>query len=243
MQTFEDLGTVAAGVPDAIVLAADQLPAADLLPAAAGDHVVFTQPLLDGDHMVFTQSVFRWRARGKARARKEIVAKGAVGVVEEIIFHSYRDYAAVRVGEESFNAPLHILTVTARADKASDEGSYGEAVDDQVGGSSASVLPAADLRPAADPQQVLTRALLQAALAVNASDGDSDEADDEAVLNQLDGGKDWNSSDYSDGGMSLMSSSPSKRRKTGAELWQVPNLEVSDDDLLENLLPAKDLTQ
>ena len=231
MPTFEDLGTVTAGVPDAIVLAADQLPAADLLPAAAGDHVVFTQPLLDGDHMVFSPSVFRWRVPGKARARKEIVAKGAVGVVEEIIFHSYRDYAAVRMGEESFNAPLHILTVTARADKASDGGSDGEAVDDQVGGSSASVLPAADLRPAADPQPVLTRALLQAALAVNASDGDSDEADDEAdnesVLNQLDGGKDWNSADYMscDGGMSPR------------------NLEVSEDDLLENPFPAKDLTQ
>jgi len=242
MPTFEDLGTVTAVVSDAIVLAADQLPAADLLPAAAGDHVVFTQPLLDGDHMVFSPSAFRWHVPGKARARKEIVAKGAVGVVEEIIFHSYRDYAAVRVGEESFNVPLHILTVTAHADKASDEGSDGEAVDDQVGGSSASVLPAADLRPAADPQQVLTRALLQASLAVNPPDGDSDEAADEAILNPLDGGKHWDSVDYMscDGGMS---SSSSKRRKTGAELWQVPNLEVSDDDLLENLFPAKDLTQ
>ena len=173
------------------------------------------------------------------REQGKRLAKGAVGVVEEIIFHSYRDTAAVRVGEESFNAPLHILTVTARADKASDEGSDGEAVDDQVGGSSASVLPAADLRPAADLQPVLTRALLQAALAVNASDGGSDEADDEADLNRLDGGKDWDSDDYMscDGGMS---SSSSKRRKTGAELWQVPNLEVSDDDLLQNLLPATD---
>ena len=81
---------------------------------------------------------------------------------------------------------------------------------------------------AADPLACFSKALDK-----RSSDGDSEEAADEAILNQLDGS--WDIRDYSNG------STPPPSCE--AVPMSPRNLEVSDDDMLENLFPAKDLTQ
>ena len=134
MPSFEE---VDASVPATRLPTGVQQMAADLLPAA-GDHVVFTRPLIEGG-VPCVPYVQGFHVLSQTPTT-EIVARGAVGVVEKIFLNHDPDvmvgaHAAVRVGANAYNVPLHLSTVTMRADKASNGGtdsSSDEAVADPV---------------------------------------------------------------------------------------------------------------
>jgi hypothetical protein len=121
---------VDANVPATRLPTGVQQMAADLLPAA-GDHVVFTRPLIEGG-VPCVPCVQGFHVLPQTPTT-EIVAKGSVGVVEKIILKDdpANDIAAVRVEADVYRcAPLHLLTVTKRADKASTDDIDSDAADD-----------------------------------------------------------------------------------------------------------------